>query len=147
MALNQCSGTFAIMNYTATIFHESGSDLSPNTSSIIVAVIQLLGTYVSIVLVDKSGRKILLIISAAGTSLGLVVLGTYSYLSKNGYDVTGFGMVPILSLSFVIFIASIGIITLPFVVIAEVLPTKIRAFGSSACMIQISLMAFTILKV
>lgn len=56
--LNQYSGTLVIMTYTADIFKSSGSNLSPNESSIIVAVIQLAGVYVSTIFVEKCGRKV-----------------------------------------------------------------------------------------
>lgn len=47
-----------MINYTATIFAESGSDVSPNLSAIICGAIQLLGTLVSTKLVDRAGRKV-----------------------------------------------------------------------------------------
>lgn len=56
--VNQLCGCFAILNYTANIFEESGSNLSPNTSAIVVGVIQLLGSYVATILVDRAGRKV-----------------------------------------------------------------------------------------
>lgn len=62
MFLNQFSGSFAIMVYTADIFRKSGSDLTPNESAIIVAVIQLLGVYVSTICVEKFGRKVKFIV-------------------------------------------------------------------------------------
>lgn len=46
------------MVYTTEIFRKSGSDLSPNESAIIVAVIQLIGVYVSTICVEKCGRKV-----------------------------------------------------------------------------------------
>ena len=58
MFLNQFSGTLAIITYTADIFKSSGSNLSPNKSSIIIAFIQLFGVYVSSICVDKFGRKV-----------------------------------------------------------------------------------------
>lgn len=58
MFLYQFSGSFAILTYTADIFHSSGSSLSPNESSIIVAFIQLVGVYVSSLCVDRFGRKV-----------------------------------------------------------------------------------------
>lgn len=125
MAINQFSGCFALLNYSATIFRDSGSDISPNTSSIIIASIQCIGTYVATILVDKVGRKLLLTISASATSIGLAIMGTYSYLDKLNFDLHHFNWVPVCSLSFVIFIASIGILPLPFIVLAEVLPNKV----------------------
>lgn len=58
MFLNQCCGVFGMLNYTASIFAEAGSSMTPNMSAIIVGVIQLLGTYVSSNLVERAGRKV-----------------------------------------------------------------------------------------
>lgn len=128
MAINQFSGCFALINYSATIFRDSGSEINPNVSSIILAAVQILGTYVSTILVDRVGRKILLIVSAASTSGGLAIMGLYSYLDKHGWDMQALDWVPVTSLSFVIFIASIGILPLPFVVLAEVLPQNVSCY-------------------
>lgn len=57
-SINQFCGCFAMLNYTASIFKESGSAMSPNTSAIVVAIIQLFGSYVATYLVDRAGRKV-----------------------------------------------------------------------------------------
>lgn len=127
MVINQFSGCFALVNYSATIFRDSGSDINPHMSSIILAAIQVAGTYTSTLLVDKLGRRVLLITSAAATSAGLTVMGVYSFLRSHlEWEMAGFSWVPVTSLSFVIFIASIGILPLPFVVLAEVLPQNVN---------------------
>lgn len=64
-------------------------------------------------------------ISCTGASLFFFVLATYSYLKKTGIDVSEFEWIPIMSLSLVIFIASLGIISLPFVIMTELLPNKV----------------------
>lgn len=58
MALDQFSGLFPMINYASMIFQQSGSSLSPNLSSIIMALLQLVGTYTSTFLVDRAGRKV-----------------------------------------------------------------------------------------
>lgn len=58
-AINQLCGCFAMLNYTASIFRESGSAMSPNTSAIIVGVIQVLGTISATFLVERAGRKVM----------------------------------------------------------------------------------------
>lgn len=126
MAINQFSGCFALVNYSANIFRDSGSDIDPHMSSIILAAIQVAGTYMATLLVDRLGRRILLITSAAATSLGLTVMGVYSFLGTHlHWNLAAFSWVPVTSLSFVIFIASIGILPLPYVVLAEVLPPNV----------------------
>lgn len=52
-------------------------------------------------------------------------MGTYSYMSAHNYDLSQFHLVPVISLSFVIFISSIGIIPIPYIIIAEVLPQRV----------------------
>lgn len=60
VALNQLCGCFAMLNYTARIFAEAGSDLTPNMSAIVVGVIQFIGSYFTVVMVDRAGRKVCL---------------------------------------------------------------------------------------
>lgn len=146
-AINQFSGCFALINYAATIFSDSGAQIDPNVSSIVLATVQILGTYVSTCLVDRVGRKVLLITSAALTAVGLAVMGAYTFAGAElGWPIERYSWVPVVSLSFVMFIASIGILPLPFVVLAEVLPARIRAVGSTMCVTSISLVSFAILK-
>lgn len=47
-----------MINYTGKILADSGSELPPNESAVIVGVIQLIGTSISLLLVDRVGRKV-----------------------------------------------------------------------------------------
>lgn len=67
--LNQLCGYVPMSAYTANIFKESGSTLSPNASSIIVTVIQFIGSIVSTALVDRVGRKVRRIQNAISNSI------------------------------------------------------------------------------
>lgn len=125
-AINLFSGTFAMINYTANIFKASGSTLDPHVSSIIIAVIQILGVYGSTNLVDRIGRKTLLTFSTSGAFIGLLSLGIYSYLSENGYDVAQYNWVPLLSFSTFVLISCFGILPLPFIVLTEILPAEVK---------------------
>lgn len=125
VSLNQFCGVFAMLNYTATIFAEAGSDMTPNMAAIVIGVIQLAGAYFSTLLVERAGRKFLLAFSALGTAVGLGSLGAYTHLKEAGMELQGFGWLPLLSFSFVVFIASWGVLTLPFVVVAEIMPEKV----------------------
>lgn len=124
--INLFSGTFAMINYTSNIFAASGSTLDPNISSIIVATIQILGVYGSTLLVDRIGRKTLLIFSTSGAFIGLLSLGIYSYLNEAGYDLTSCNWIPLVSFSTFIFISCFGILPLPFIVLTEILPAEVN---------------------
>lgn len=81
-----------------------------------------------------------------GTALGLVTLATYSMLKSQGYEVESFNWIPICSFSFTIFIVSWAVMTLPFLVITEIMPEKLKNFGFSFCMTLLCSIAFIMLK-
>lgn len=145
-AINQFSGCFAMLNYTSTIFQEAGSNMSSNESAIVVGVISILGSYLSTNLVDRAGRKILFAVSSVGTASGLVVLGTYVMLKSWGHDVESFNWIPLASFSFVIFISSLGVLNLPFLVISEIMPENIKDFAVSFCMTVLWALTFIMVK-
>lgn len=57
--------------------------------------------------------------------MGLLCLGTYTLLKSLEFDMSGFNWLPVASFSFVIFVANWGVLTLPFLVIAEIMPEKV----------------------
>ncbi|XP_064541797.1 facilitated trehalose transporter Tret1 [Drosophila montana] len=146
LAANQGCGCFAMLNYTALIFEKSGSSLSPTVSAIIVGFIQLVGSYVATLLVERAGRKLLLLVSAVGICLSQVVMASHSYLKVLGYDTAGFDWVPIAAFSFMLFIASWGLLTLPFLVISEIMPPKIRSMASMLLMSILWLLSMLTIK-
>lgn len=87
IAVHQFSGSFAISNYAETIFRKSGSTVDPCVSPIVMASVQMFGTYAASQLMDRLGRKVLLLVSMVGCLLAQVVAGTYSYLEMNDYDI------------------------------------------------------------
>lgn len=103
---------------------ESGSSLSPNMSAIIVAIIQIFGSTASAFAIGSMSRKLLYALTCCGTMVGLLAMGLHGYL-KTFVDTSNFDWVPIVSLSFVIFVASIGILPLTFVMLSEILPQKV----------------------
>lgn len=88
-----------------------------------------------------------MLISTAGVALGHTIFGTYTYLKVLDYEVSGFSWVPVFSFSFTIFIASVGIMGLPYLVIAEIMPPKLRSLGSMTCMMAMWITGVFMLKV
>lgn len=60
-----------------------------------------------------------------GTGISYIVLATYIYLNNFDHiDLTHLQWVPILSFAAVLFIASIGVLPIPYVILGEILPKK-----------------------
>lgn len=53
---------------------------------------------------------------------------------SHGYPVDEYNWIPLVSFSFVIFIANWAVLTLTFLVISEIMPDNLKSFGSSFCM-------------
>lgn len=56
--LCQLCGVPAMLSYTATIFGAAGSATSPNTSAMIVGIVQLMGTCIVSPIIDRYGRRV-----------------------------------------------------------------------------------------
>ncbi|XP_031622987.1 facilitated trehalose transporter Tret1-like isoform X2 [Contarinia nasturtii] len=146
-SLAHLSGFLVFITYAAHIFEQVGaSQVDPYISSIAIAVVQLIGTLCTTRFSDSMGRKALLIISLLGSAFGHLSFASYSYLSHNGYELSAFEWVPVVSLSFVIFIASSGVVPLMFLCMAENLPSKVRTIGVTVCNVFMNLVSFACLK-
>ncbi|KAF5281132.1 hypothetical protein FQR65_LT02998 [Abscondita terminalis] len=132
MFFQQMSGINAVIFYTSDIFEMAGSNtIDKNTSTIIVGVVNFVSTFIATVLIDRLGRKILLYVSSTLMVLTLGILGTYFYLLESGVEVSNYGWLPLAS--FVIYVLgfSLGFGPIPWLMMGEILPAKIRGSAAS----------------
>jgi facilitated trehalose transporter len=71
MLLQQFSGIKSIIYFILFIFQASGSTMDTNLSTVIVGIVQLLATIGSMFLVDRAGRRLLLLFSGFFMSIAL----------------------------------------------------------------------------
>lgn len=74
------------------------------------------------VLIERLGRKVLFVTSTVGAALGMLVLSLHR-LYKD--DLPDTDWVPMYGLSFTIFIASVGLLPIPYVITLDILPAKV----------------------
>lgn len=131
MFFQQFSGINAVIFFTVDIFKMAGSSLDPNYCSIIVGVVQVLMTFASAALVERAGRKILLIQSSAVMCLCLTVLGIYFNVKDAGKDVSSYGLIPLVSLVLFIISFSLGYGPIPWMMMGELLAPEVKGVASS----------------
>lgn len=124
-AFSQFTANHTIKTYGVLVFQRAGANVDPHMSSIMLALALIVGALFTTYLADILGRKVLNVISLAGSAFGLFAVATYSYLNVNGHDLSAFDWVPVVSLSFVEFISSAGINALAYVCSVEYLPLKV----------------------
>ena len=123
---NQFSGINAILYYAPRIFELSGLTNSDSMfQSILIGVTNGVFTILGMILIDKVGRKKLLIIGSIGMSVCLGLVARTFYLQ----DFSGFGLLMYLLIYIMFFAFSTGAVI--WVLIAEVFPNTIRGKGQS----------------
>lgn len=126
----QLTGTTVILFFNKTIFDEADGFISSNTASIIYALVQLVLCVVSTFTVDIAGRRPLLMISLTGTSLALLGNATFLYLKNcTGVEVARYNFLPLVVLICFALTYSIGMQTIPFLILGEIFPTNVKAFA------------------
>ena len=125
MAFSQFSGINAIMYYSTKIFTTAGIGVRDAFgSSVLVGMVNVLFTFVAIGLVDKAGRRPLLII---GLGVQVIALGTVAGLFMAGVG----GMLLLVAILAFIAAFAMALGPIPWIVCSEVFPTKIRGRAMS----------------
>ncbi|KAK5641986.1 hypothetical protein RI129_008153 [Pyrocoelia pectoralis] len=150
MFFQQACGVNAVIFYTSDIFQDSGSSLHPKEATMIIGAIQIVSSLTSSVVVDKLGRRILLLISAFFMAVGLIILGVFfslkyrSLVDEKMLETLGF--LPIVGLCLFMVVYCLGFGPIPWMVAAELFPPEIKSVASAAAGTFNWLMAFFITK-
>lgn len=89
LLIQQFSGIDAVIFFTVDIFRASGSSIDGNVATIIVGALQLGSNVASMFVVDRAGRKPLLIGSALVMAIAMGCMGLAFYMNELG--VKGYG--------------------------------------------------------
>ena len=145
----QIGGLNAQGAYGAVIFKDAGVPKPQFTLAIAVGISVVTGTVASAFIVDKIGRKPLLVISGIGMGIGSTLLGTHFYLTRPGLcsgngaenfltdaDSSGktmcntqFAPLAIVSMITYNLLFAVGWGPVPWILLPELLPLKVRGTG------------------
>ncbi|XP_031787825.1 facilitated trehalose transporter Tret1-2 homolog isoform X1 [Nasonia vitripennis] len=147
MFFQQLSGVNAIIFYASTIFGKADKSIPPTTATIIVGVIQVVAVFLSTLVVDRLGRRILLLVSIVAMFITTLILGVYFYLQiVVNADVSNIGWLPLLCICTFIFLFSMGFGPIPWMMMGEIFSSTVKGIaGSSACLFN-WLMAFVVTR-
>nr|XP_022900728.1 facilitated trehalose transporter Tret1-like [Onthophagus taurus] len=147
MLFQQLSGINIILFYAQDVFSAAETDLPDEVPPMIVGAVQLISSFVVPVLVEKWGRKMLLLCSAAGMTIATIPLGLYFFLKEQtDVDISGISWLPILALVVYLFTYNSGFGPLAWTVMAEILPSNLKASTSSVTACFCWLVSFLVTK-
>ncbi|MEO3944771.1 sugar porter family MFS transporter [Gorillibacterium sp. CAU 1737] len=126
--LQQVTGINAIMYYAPEIFRQTGAGTSGSlTQTIFVGLTNLVFTVLSLWLVDKAGRKRLILFGSAFMTLSLSVIG-YAFH-------TGQTAGPLVLIAILVYVAAFAISlgAVVWVILSEIFPSRIRGLATAVC--------------
>ena len=123
---SQLTGIGVVFYYSAQIFRIAGfSSDSSMLQSVILGVTNLIFTLIAMSVIDRIGRKKLLLVGQVGM---VIVLGLFGYGLLTG-NITGYWLVVLLVAYIAFFASSMGVVI--WVLLSEMFPNIIRARGAS----------------
>jgi SP family arabinose:H+ symporter-like MFS transporter len=134
--LQQWCGINVIFNYAEEVFSAAGYTVSDILFNIVVTgVVNLAFTLVAIGLVDRSGRRILMLTGSAGLAIIYTCLGALYYVHSHGVHML------------VLVLAAIGcyamsLAPVTWVVISEIFPNRIRGAAMSVAVTALWVASF-----
>ncbi|MGC2160567.1 MAG: sugar porter family MFS transporter [Silvibacterium sp.] len=122
---NQLSGINAILYYLPRIFDYAGfNTLSGDRQAVLVGAMNFVATLLAMSVIDKIGRKTLLLVGSVGTAVALAGVAEIFHTQHNQ------SMLLWLLLGFIFFF-SVSQGAVIWVYLSEVFPTKVRSKGQS----------------
>ncbi|KAF5279151.1 hypothetical protein FQR65_LT03397 [Abscondita terminalis] len=146
VGFQQFSGINVVLFYSQTVFQATGSSISAEIPPMIIGAVQVGASFVTPLVVDRLGRKLLHLISAVGMLISEVALGLFFYLQEHNKDVSSISWLPILCLIVYIIFYNLGFGPLPWTVMAEIFPSNIKSIASTATASFCWMLGFVITK-
>ncbi|KAF6166674.1 hypothetical protein GIB67_005536 [Kingdonia uniflora] len=134
LVLQQASGINGILFYSSTIFKAAGIS-SSNVATLGLGAIQVIATGVTTWLVDKAGRRVLLIVSSCGMVASLLLVSVVFFLkgaiSETSKFYVALGILSVVGLVVFVTTFSLGMGPIPWIIMSEILPVNIKGLAGS----------------
>ncbi|XP_044728665.1 facilitated trehalose transporter Tret1-like [Chrysoperla carnea] len=141
--IQQLSGITAILSYAQIIFIESGQKMSSEMSSIILMSVQLVMSMIGASVVDRLGRRPLLMFSCFGCFLALFFEGLYFYFQYIEYQyIDNLFWLPLVALISYFIVYSAGLAIILNVYAGEIFSTSVKGKALGLVMIWYGILAF-----
>ncbi len=131
--LQQLSGINAVIHYAPIIFSESGigSSSAALLATVSVGVVNVLFTVVAMWLIDRLGRRTLLVVGFIGTALSLGALAI-----AVAWDGIGSETIAVASLLIYIAAFAVSLEPVPYIMMSKIFPHALRGHGMSTASVM-----------
>ncbi|NQY87391.1 MAG: sugar porter family MFS transporter [Colwellia sp.] len=135
-SFQQWCGINIIFNYAHEVFASAGFDINDTLKSIVATgVVNLLFTILALPMVDKLGRRTMMIIGSTGLAVVYLIISTMYYLGIGGYPLLAMVLCGIALYAFTL-------APVTWVLLAEIFPNHIRGPAMAICTFALWLASF-----
>lgn len=139
--IQQFGGIMAILSNAQDVFEITpGNTISSSESVIVVGGIQVLVSISTMFLVDRLGRRLLLLVSTSGCAISLAVMGAYQYVHlRTDVETGAYDWLPLACV--VVFLVTYysGVGPLPIAMMGEMFPSNVKGLALSIGSVLLSL--------
>lgn len=147
MVFFQMSGINALIYFANTIFQKADSSLSSDLETIITGVVQLLGTILTFLIVDRAGRRILLLASAVTCAFTTLIIGVFFEAKLRDPDSTmAYSWLPLAAMCSFFLLFSMGFGPISWIIMGEVFDVDIKGLASSIAVSLNFAISFLVMK-
>ncbi|CAI9110776.1 OLC1v1010855C1 [Oldenlandia corymbosa var. corymbosa] len=132
LVLQQLSGINGVLFYSSNIFKSAGIS-SDKAATFGLGAIQVVVTGITTSLVDKAGRRVLLIVSSAMMTMSSFLVAIAFYLEDVLPEKSRFilGIMSLVGLVILVIGFSLGLGAIPWIIMSEILPVNIKSLAGS----------------
>ncbi|XP_026754280.2 facilitated trehalose transporter Tret1-like [Galleria mellonella] len=143
--LQQMSGVVVVVFFATTIFELAGSSIHPNVATIVIGITQLVSSCIAPFVVEKGGRKVLLLFSTTICANSLAILGIYFFMDSYDYpNIEKVAWLPLVTLIIFFLSYDFGFGIIPGTFAGEMFQPQLRSIGSAVTVTTAWLFGFGI---
>ncbi|XP_039309366.1 facilitated trehalose transporter Tret1 isoform X2 [Solenopsis invicta] len=144
--IQQLSGNQAVLQYAQIIFDQANGNVESKYLTMILGAVQLICTVVCMMITDRSGRKLLLMVSAIGSACSTAMVAAYFHLQYNHADISNITWLPATGVILYVIMYGLGLAVLPLTMASELFSTNVKALGTMSCIMVFNIVAFGVAK-
>ncbi|XP_057963819.1 sugar transporter ERD6-like 7 isoform X1 [Malania oleifera] len=129
MVFQQFGGINGVCFYVGSIFESAG--FSSNIGSITFACLQVVFSALAATVVDKAGRKPLLLVSASGLVVGCILTGIAFYMKGHELSLKAVPALAVTGILMYIGSFQVGMGAVPWIIMSEIFPINIKGVAGS----------------
>uniref|UniRef100_A0A1I8NXV2 Major facilitator superfamily (MFS) profile domain-containing protein n=3 Tax=Stomoxys calcitrans TaxID=35570 RepID=A0A1I8NXV2_STOCA len=139
----QCSGVVVVVVFAVQISTQAGVTIDPVLCAVMVGVARIITTFFMSTIFEKWGRKPAGMVSASGMTACMMLL------AASGWFPEQLGKIPVLPIICIVMhivFSTMGLLTLPFFMISEVFPQRVRGSASGFAVSLGLIISFVVIK-